>query len=118
MGNRILKITDGNNITELDFESLDFGLGIGDYFYNGNETGGQIGFVWVEEKGVEYISSLSLTVYVGNDEENDLQTLDTYLINKTKDRKLLVTLSKEDYQTFLKWKSMCDMKVFHFWNNL
>ena len=118
MENNILKITDGKNITELDFNNLDFGYGMGDYFYNGKETGGQIGFTWNEEKGFEYIDSLSLTIYVGNKEESDLMTLEKYLINKTVDRKQVVTLSKEDYKTFLKWKAICDKEKFTFHNEL
>lgn len=118
MEENILKITNGEDVTKLNFNDLDFGYGLGDYYYNGKETGGQIGFIWNEEKGVEYIDSLSLTVYVGNKKESDLITLEKYLINKTKDRKQIVTLSKEDYQTFLKWKTICDNEKFTFHNEL
>lgn len=109
-------ITDGTKTTELDYNSLDFGLG--DYYYNGNETGAQIGFYWNEDKDMTFVVGLYLNVYVGNDEENDLETLDKTLKNLTPDEAFKVTLSKEDYQTFLKWKEMCDVKEFTYWDSL
>lgn len=114
--NRIMTITDGTNKTEFNYDGLDFG--IGDYYYNGNETGAQIGFYWDEDRDMTFVEHLFLTVYVGNDEENDLETLDETLENLTPDEAFKVTLSKEDYQTFLKWKEMCDLKEFTYWDNL
>lgn len=114
--NKIITITDGNSSTELDYNSLDFGLG--DYYYDGNYTGAQIGFTWDEEAGPEYVENLSLTVYVGNADNSDLYTPNKWLINRTPDEAYKVTLSPEDYKTFLKWKDMCDVEEFTYWNEL
>ena len=114
--NRIMTITDGTNKTEFNYDGLDFG--IGDYYYNGNETGAQIGFYWDEDRDMTFVEHLFLTVYVGDDEENDLETLDETLENLTPDEAFKVTLSKEDYQTFLKWKEMCDVDTFTYWDSL
>ena len=57
-----IKNKDNNKSIELDFDSLDFGLGIGDYFYNGNCTGSQIGFCWNEELGQEYVDHIYMTL--------------------------------------------------------
>lgn len=113
----LITITDGNNSTEIDFNSLDFGFGIGDYFYNGKETGAQIGFTWDEEKGDTYINNLFLNVYVKDDEEGeDIETINKYLKNKTPDKEYLVTLSTQDYQTFLNWKKLCDVDEFTYYS--
>lgn len=112
----VITITDGTNSTELDYNSLDFG--IGDYFYNGNETGAQIGFYWNEYKDMTYVNGLYLTVYVGDESNDDLETLDKTLRNLTPNEPYKVTLSDEDYKTFLDWKAMCDKTEFTYWNNL
>ncbi len=112
----VITITDGTNSTELDYNSLDFG--IGDYFYNGNETGAQIGFYWNEYKDMTYVNGLYLTVYVGDESNDDLETLDKTLKNLTPNEPYKVTLSDEDYKTFLDWKAMCDKTEFTYWNNL
>ena len=113
---KVITITDGTNSTELDYNSLYFG--IVDYFYNGNETGAQIGFYWNEYKNTAYINGLYLTVYVGNESNEDLETLDKTLRNLTPNEPYKVTLSDEDYKTFLDWKAMCDKTEFTYWNNL
>lgn len=100
-----LIITDGNNKTLLNFNELDFGFGDGDYFYNGNETAGQIGFFWNEEKGLKYIDSLYLSL-----EESDFDFVES-IKNQTPDKKLIITLSKEDYRTFLNWIEICNEKI-------
>lgn len=100
-----LIITDGNNKTLLNFNELDFGFGDGDYFYNGNETAGQIGFFWNEEKGQKYIDSLYLSL-----EESDFELVES-IKNQTPDKKLNITLSKEDYRTFLNWIEICNKKT-------
>lgn len=105
-----MTITDGTNTTTFDYDNLDFGFGDGDYFYNGNETLGQIGFFWNEEKGQKYIDSIFLSSKDEDNEEEDFEFRGS-LKNETPDQELTVTLSPEDYQTFLNWKDICDGKI-------
>ena len=115
--NKILTITNGTDETKLDFNSLDFGGG--DYFYNGNETGAQIGFYWNEDKGQTFIDKIYLSYYVGDETESDIETLsDEDMVNLTPDEELKVTLSKEGYDKFLKWYDMCNANTFTYYNNL
>ena len=88
----IIRNKDNNKSIELDFDSLDFGFGIGDYFYNGNCTGSQIGFCWNEELGQEYVDHIYMTLYVGNEKENDLYNLDTTLKNLDLSKTLEIVL--------------------------
>lgn len=105
-----ITITDGTDTTVFDYDGLDFGFGDGDYFYDGNETLGQIGFFWNEEKGQKYIDSIFLSSRDEDDEDGDFEFRGS-LKNKTPDQELTVTLSPEDYQTFLNWKDICDGKT-------
>ena len=111
----IIKNESDNKKTELDFDNLDFGLG--DYFYNGTYSGGQIGFCWQEELGIEYVDYLYLNLYVGNEEENDLCMLDFTLKNLSVDKKLQITLSNMDYEVFVSWYDKVNRKDFHYYNN-
>lgn len=111
----IIKNESDNKKTELDFDSLDFGLG--DYFYNGTYSGGQIGFCWQEELGIEYVDYLYLNLYVGNEEENDLCMLDFTLKNLSVDKNLQITLSNMDYEVFVSWYDKVNRKDFHYYNN-
>ena len=116
---KILTITNGTDETKLDFNSLDFGFGGGDYFYNGNETGAQIGFYWNEDKGQTFIDKIFLNYYIGDETENDIETLsDEDMVNLTPDEELKITLSKEGYDKFLKWYDMCNANTFTYYNNL
>ena len=100
--------------TELDFNNLDFGFGIGDYYYNGTCNGSQVGFAWVEELGQKYIESIFFTIYVGSDEESDLWTLNKYLKNK-KVVELYTMLSDKDYEIFLDWYNKTNRKNWHYY---
>ena len=105
--NKILTITNGTDETKLDFNSLDFGGG--DYFYNGNETGAQIGFYWNEDKGQTFIDKIYLSYYVGDETESDIETLsDEDMVNLTPDEELKVTLSKEDLELFTRLYNLLD----------
>lgn len=97
----------------LDFDSLDFGLG--DYFYNGKCSGSQIGFYFVEELGQKYVEHLFFNVYVGNDNENEVYTLDTMLKNLTPNEKLTITLVDKDYEEFRLWYSETERIDFHYY---
>ena len=100
----------------LDYNDLDFGLGIGDYYYNGKWNGSQIGFCWVEELGQEYVGHLYFNVYYGNIDENDLYTLHKTLKNLTPNEKLVITLSSDDYETFKLWFMETERGIWHFYN--
>lgn len=113
----IIKKQNTNEKIELDYNDLDFGFGIGDYYYNGQCSGSQIGFYWVEELGQKYVEHLFFNVYVGNDDENDIITLDTMLKNLTTDEKLVVTLSVEDYEVFRLWYSEVEKIGFHYYTD-
>lgn len=56
----IIKKQNTDEEIKLDFYDLDFGFGIGDYYYNGKCSGSQIGFYWVEELGQKYVETLIL----------------------------------------------------------
>ena len=112
-----IKNKDNNKSIELDFDSLDFGFGLGDYFYNGNCTGSQIGFCWSEELGQRYIEHLYLNLYIGNEEKNDLYTCETYLNNLTSNKELLITLSNVDYNVFISWYKETNIIDFHYYSN-
>lgn len=101
----------------LDFNGLDFGFGLGDYYYNGKCSGSQIGFCWLEEEGQWYIDHIFFNVYVGNDDENDIYTLRSMLRNLTPYEKLIITLSKEDYEVFLKWYNEVEKIGFHYYTD-
>ena len=98
---------------ELDFYDLDFGFGIGDYFYNGKCS--QIGFCWNEDLGLEYIDHLYFNVYVGNEEECDLYVLGVYLKNLTPNEKLTITLADKDYEEFRLWYNETERIDFHYY---
>lgn len=99
----------------LDFDSLDFGFGIGDYYYNGKCSGSQIGFYFVEELGQKYIEHLFFNVYVGNDNENEVYTLNTMLKNLTPNEELTITLEDKDYEEFRLWYSETERIDFHYY---
>lgn len=99
----------------LDFDSLDFGFGIGDYYYNGQCSGSQIGFYFVEELGQKYVEHLFFNVYVGNDNENEVYTLDTMLKNLTPNEELTITLADKDYEEFRLWYSETERIDFHYY---
>lgn len=116
MNKLIIKNFDKTKIMILDFDELDFGFGIGDYYYNGKCKGSQIGFYWNEELGQEYVEHLFFSVYVGNEDENDIETLHRTLKNLTPNDRLLITLSNEDYKTFMNWYNETNTCDFHFYN--
>lgn len=105
----ILTVTNGTDSKEFDFNSLDFGFGDGDYFYNGKSTGAQIGFYWVEEKGEKFIDHLYLNLNKADDsdDEGEWDYIGS-LQNITPEEELKVTLSNEDYDKFLKWYDACN----------
>lgn len=113
----IIKKQNTNEKIELDYDDLDFGFGIGDYYYNGQCSGSQIGFCWVEELGQKYVEHLFFNVYVGNDDENDIYTINKYLKNLTSNEELTITLSKEDYEVFLKWYNEVEKIGFHYYTD-
>lgn len=106
---------DVNNVIGLDFDNLDFGFGIGDYYYDGKCKGSQIGFCWNEELGQEYVEHLFFNVYVGNEDENDIETLHRTLKNLTPNDKLSIKLSNEDYKIFKKWYGETNRDDFHYY---
>lgn len=113
----IIEEQNTNEKIELDYDDLDFGFGIGDYYYNGKCSGSQIGFCWVEELGQKYVEHLFFNVYVGNDDENDIYTINKYLKNLTSNEELNITLSKEDYEVFLKWYNEVEKIGFHYYTD-
>lgn len=113
----IIREKDTNMEIKLDYVGLDFGFGLGDYFYNGKCSGSQLGFYWLEEEGQEYIEHLYFNVYVGNEEENDIYTLNTMLVNLTPNEKKLITLSQEDFKIFLKWYNEVERIGFHYYTD-
>ena len=106
---------DVNNVIGLDFDDLDFGFGIGDYYYDGKCNGCQIGFYWNEELGEYYVEHIFLTIYVGNEDDNDLMTLNRTLKNLTPNDKLSIKLSNEDYKIFKKWYNETNRDDFHYY---
>lgn len=113
----IIKKQNTNEQIELDYDDLDFGFGIGDYYYNGKCSGSQIGFYWLEEEGHWYIDHIFFNVYVGNDDDNDIYTLDTMLMNLTPSEKLTITLSSENYEVFRLWYSETERVGFHYYTD-
>lgn len=111
----IIKKQNTNEQIELDYDDLDFG--IGDYYYNGKCSGSQIGFYWLEEEGHWYIDHIFFNVYVGNDDDNDIYTLDTMLMNLTPSEKLTITLSSENYEVFRLWYSETERVGFHYYTD-
>ncbi len=112
----VIKRENSNKGLSIDYNRLDFGLGIGDYYYNGKCSGSQIGFCWNEELGYENIDHLYFVVYCGDEKENDLYTLDTTLKNLTPQEKLYITLNKEDYEIFKKWVMETERTDFHYYS--
>ena len=112
-----IKKQDSDEEIILDFNGLDFGLGIGDYYYNGKCSGSQIGFYWVEELGQKYVGHLFFNVYVGNDDENDIYTINKYLKNLTLNEELLITLSSEDFARFKMWYNETNKTGFHYYTD-
>lgn len=100
----------------LDYNDLDFGFGIGDYYYNGKCNGSQIGFCWVEELGQEYVEHLYFVAYYGDEDESDLYTLHKTLKNLTPNEKLVITLSSDDYETFRLWFMETERETWHYYN--
>ena len=113
----IIQNADKTRIMKLYFDELDFGLGIGDYYYNGKYNGSQIGFYWSEELGQRYIEHLYLNLYIGNEEENDLYTCGVYLNNLTPNKELLITLSNVDYNVFMSWYKETNIIDFHYYSD-
>ena len=113
----IIRNKDNDKSIELDFDSLDFGFGIGDYFYNGNYTGSQIGFCWNEELGQEYVDHIYMTLYVGNEEESDLYNLNTTLKNLDLSKPLEIVLSNMDYAIFTMWYEETHWVGFHYYTD-
>lgn len=111
----IIKKQNTNEKIELDYNDLDFGFGIGDYYYNGQCSGSQIGFYWNEDLGLEYIDNLYFIVYTGNEEECDLYVLGVYLKNLTPKEKLTITLEDKDYEEFRLWYSETERIDFHYY---
>jgi hypothetical protein len=111
----VIKKQNADEKTILDFDSLDFGFGIGDYYYNGQCNGSQIGFYFVEELGQKYVEHLFFNVYVGNDNENEVYTLDTMLKNLTPNEELTITLEDKDYEEFKLWYSEMERIDFHYY---
>lgn len=111
----VIKKKNADEKTILDFDSLDFGFGIGDYYYNGQCNGSQIGFYFVEELGQKYVQHLFFNVYIGNDTENDIYTLDTMLKNLTPNEELTITLEDKDYEEFRLWYSETERIDFHYY---
>lgn len=111
----VIKKQNADEKTILDFDSLDFGFGIGDYYYNGKCSGSQIGFCWNENLGQKYMEHLFFNVYVGNDNENDVYTLDTMLKNLTPNEELTITLEDKDYEEFKLWYSETERIDFHYY---
>jgi len=112
----VIKRENSNKGLSIDYDRLDFGLGIGDYYYNGKCSGSQIGFCWNEELGYENIDHLYFVVYCGDEKENDLYTLNTTLKNLTPQEKLYITLNKEDYEIFKKWVMETERIDFHYYS--
>ena len=113
----IIKKQNTNEKIELDYNDLDFGFGIGDYYYNGKCSGSQIGFYWSEENGKEYVEHLFFNVYRGTDDDNDIYTLDTMLKNLTPNEELTITLSVEDYEVFRLWYNEVEKIGFHYYTD-
>lgn len=111
----IIKKQNTDEEIKLDFYDLDFGFGIGDYYYNGQCSGSQIGFYWVEELGQKYVEHLYFNVYTGNEEECDLYVLGVYLKNLTPKEKLTITLADKDYEEFRLWYSETERIDFHYY---
>ena len=111
----IIKKQNTNEKIELDYNDLDFSFGIGDYYYNGQCNGSQIGFYFVEELGQKYVEHLFFNVYVGNDNENDIYTLDIMLKNLTPNEKLTITLEDKDYEEFRLWYNETERIDFHYY---
>ena len=111
----IIKKQNTNEKIELDYNDLDFGFGIGDYYYNEKCSGSQIGFCWNEDLGLEYIDHLYFNVYVGNEEECDLYVLGVYLKNLTPNEKLIITLADKDYEEFRLWYNETERIDFHYY---
>lgn len=112
----VIKRENSNKGLSIDYNRLDFGLGIGDYYYNGKCSGSQIGFCWNEELGYENIDHLYFVVYCGDEKENDLYTLNTTLKNLTPQEELYITLNKEDYEIFKKWVMETERIDFHYYS--
>ena len=112
----VIKRENSNKGLSIDYNRLDFGLGIGDYYYNGKCSGSQIGFCWDEELGYENIDHLYFVVYCGDEKENDLYTLNTTLKNLTPQEELYITLNKEDYEIFKKWVMETERTDFHYYS--
>lgn len=112
----VIKKENSSEGLSIDFNKLDFGLGIGDYYYNGKCSGSQIGFCWSEELGYRNIEHLYYVVYVGDERENDLYTLNTTLKNLTPQEELYITLNKEDYEIFKKWVMETERIDFHYYS--
>ena len=111
----IIKKQNTNEKIELNYNDLDFGFGIGDYYYNGQCNGSQIGFYFVEELGQKYVEHLFFNVYIGNDNENDIYTLDIMLKNLTPNEKLTITLADKDYEEFRLWYNETERIDFHYY---
>lgn len=111
----VIKKKNADEKTILNFDSLDFGFGIGDYYYNGKCSGSQIGFYFVEELGQKYVEHLFFNVYVGNDNENEVYTLNTMLKNLTPNEELTITLEDKDYEEFRLWYSETERIDFHYY---
>lgn len=112
----VIKRENSDKGLSIDYNRLDFGLGIGDYYYNGKCSGSQIGFCWNEELGYENIDHLYFVVYCGDEKENDLYTLNTTLKNLTPQEELYITLNKEDYEIFKKWVMETERIDFHYYS--
>lgn len=112
----VIKKENSGEGLSIDFNRLDFGLGIGDYYYNGKCSGSQIGFCWNEELGYENIDHLYFVVYCGDEKDNDLYTLNTTLKNLTPQEELYITLNKEDYEIFKKWVMETERIDFHYYS--
>jgi hypothetical protein len=112
----VIKRENSNKGLSIDYDRLDFGLGIGDYYYNGKCSGSQIGFCWNEELGYENIDHLYFVVYCGDEYNNDLYGLNTTLKNLTPQEKLYITLNKEDYEIFKKWVMETERTDFHYYS--
>lgn len=111
----VIKKENSSEGLSIDFNRLDFGLGIGDYYYNGKCSGSQIGFCWSEELGYRNIEHLYFVVYVGDEKDNDLYTLDTYLKNLTPNEQMFITLNEHDYEIFKKWVMETERLDFHYY---